>query len=74
MVYCFENHQIGYLLNSKRIKIALNIYIYILLIQALKALVQAEINKVLRDSDVEYRHLVARFENNLARVSRKQKE
>ena len=34
MVYCFENHLLGYLLNSKRIKIALNIYI--LLIKLLK--------------------------------------
>ena len=68
MVYCFENHLLGYLLNSKCIKIALNIYI--LLIQAFKTLVQVEINKVLRDSGVEDRHLVARFENNRAGGSR----
>ena len=64
MVYCFENHLLGYLLNSKRIKIALNIYI--LLIRAFKTSVQVEINKVLRESGVEDRHLVAGFENNRA--------
>ena len=64
MVYCFEIHLLGYLLNSKCIKIALNIYI--LLIRAFKTSVQVEINKVLRESGVEDRHLVAGFENNRA--------
>ena len=68
MVYCFENHLLGYLLNSKCINITFNIYI--LLLQAFKTLVQVEINKVLRDSGVEDRHLVARFENNRAGGSR----
>ena len=68
MVYCFENHLLGYLLNSKRINTTFNIYI--LLLQAFKTLVQVEINKVLRDSGVEDRHLVARFENNRAGGSR----
>ena len=56
------------LLNSKRINIASNIYI--LLLQAFKTLVQVEINRVLRESGVEDRHLVARFENNRAGGSR----
>ena len=64
MVYCFENHLLGYILNSKQIKIAL--YIYISLIQAFKSLVQVEINKVLRESGVEDRHLVAEFKNSRA--------
>ena len=68
MVYRFENHLLGYLLNSKRINITFNIYI--LLLQAFKTLVQVEINKVLRDSGVEDRHLVTRFENNRAGGSR----
>ena len=68
MVYCFENHLLGYLLNFKLIKVALNIYL--LLIQAFKTLVQVEINKVLRDSGVEDRHLVAGFENYWAGGSR----
>ena len=68
MEYCFENHLLGYLLNSKVIEIALNIYL--LLIQAFKTLVQVEINKVLRESGVEDRHLVAGFENNRAGGSR----
>ena len=68
MVYCFENHLLGYILNSKRIKIAL--YIYISLIQAFKSLVQVEICNVLRESGVEDRHLVAGFENNQAGGSR----
>ena len=71
MVYCFENHLLGYLLNSKCIKIALNIYIaYWILIQAFKTLVQVEINKVLRESGVEDCHLVAGFENNRSGGSR----
>ena len=44
--------------------------IYILLIQSFKTFVQVEINKVLHDSVVEGRHLVARFENNRAGGSR----
>ena len=68
MVYCFENHLLGYLLNFKLIKVALNIYL--LLIQAFKTLVQVEINKVLRESGVGDRHLVAGFENNGAGGSR----
>ena len=68
MVYCFENHLLGYLLNSKRINIALTIYI--LLLQAFKTLVQVKIDKVLRESGVEDRHLVAGFENNRAVGSR----
>ena len=68
MVYCFENHLLGYLLNSKRINITFNIYI--LLLQAFKTLVQVEINKVLRDTGVEDCHLVAGFENNQAGGSR----
>ena len=68
MVYCFENHLLGYILNSKRIKIAL--YIYISLIQAFKSLVQVEICNVLRESGVEDRHLVAGFKNNRAGGSR----
>ena len=68
MVYCFENHLLGYILNSKRIKIAF--YIYILLIQAFKSLVQVEICNVLRESGVEDRHLVAGFKNNRAGGSR----
>ena len=68
MVYCFENHLLGYLLNSKRINIALTIYI--LLLQAFKTLVQVKIDKVLRESGVEDRHLVAGFENNQSGGSR----
>ena len=68
MVYCFENHLLGYLLSSKRINIALTIYI--LLLQAFKTFVQVKIDKVLRESGVEDRHLVARFENNWAGGSR----
>ena len=64
MVYCFENHLLGYLLNSKRINITFNIYI--LLIQVFKTLVWVEINKVLHDSGVEDRHLVAEFKNSRA--------
>ena len=72
MVYCFENHLLGYLLNSKRINIALTIYI--LLLQAFKTLVQVKIDKVLRESGVEDCHLVAGFENALAARSRFERE
>ena len=68
MVHCFENHLLGYLLSSKRINIALTIYI--LLLQAFKTLVQVKIDKVLRESGVEDRHLVAGFENNWSGGSR----
>ena len=55
-------------INSICTKIALNIYI--LLIKAFKTLVQVEISKVLRESGLEDRHLVAKFENNRAQGSR----
>ena len=71
VVYCFENHILGYLLNFRRIQIALNVYI--LLTKAFKTLVPVEINKVLRESGVEDRHLVAGFENNRAGGSRFEK-
>ena len=45
-------------------------FIYILLIQAFKTLVQVEINNVMHESGVENRHLVAGFENNRAGGSR----
>ena len=48
--------------------IALNIKC--LLIQAFKTMVQVEINRVLRESGVEDRHLVAEFENTCVAGSR----
>ena len=55
MIYCFESHLLGYLLKSKCKMIALNIKC--LLIQAFKTMIQVEINRVLRESGVEDRHL-----------------
>ena len=68
MIYCFESHLLGYLLKSKCTLIALNMIF--LLIQDFKTLVQAEINRVLRESGVEDRHLVAGFKNNRSGGSR----